>query len=213
MKILIAEDDPLSRRILEATLVKWGYEVSVTTDGRQAWEALQSEDAPALAILDIMMPEMDGLEICRKVRQLTRAIPPYLILLSGMSTKQHVVEGIGAGANDYLTKPFHREELRVRVGVGVQMLALQKTLAERVQELEAALSQVKELQGILPICSYCKKIRDDQNYWQRVESYISDHTAVQFSHGICPDCYVVVLRDFEASGKREPAALPGPQLG
>lgn len=198
MKILIAEDDPVSRRILEATLVKWGYEVSVTLDGRQAWDVLQREDAPSLAILDIMMPGMDGLEICRKVRQLPRVTPPYLILLSAMSSKEHVVRGIRAGANDYLTKPFHREELRVRVGVGVQMLALQKALAERVAELEEALSQVNQLQGMLPICSYCKKVRDDQNYWQKVEHYISDHTDVQFSHGICPDCYERVIREFEA---------------
>ncbi|MEP6706770.1 MAG: response regulator [Pyrinomonadaceae bacterium] len=197
MKILIAEDDPVSRRILEATLVNWGYEVSVNLDGRQAWEALQREDAPTLAILDIMMPGMDGLEICRKVRQLPNATPPYLILLSAMSGKEQVVRGIRAGANDYLTKPFHREELRVRVGVGMQMLTLEKALAERVAELEAALSQVKQLQGILPICSYCKKVRDDQNYWQKVENYISDHADVQFSHGICPDCYEHVIREFE----------------
>ena len=197
MKILIAEDDPVSRRILDATLVKWGYEVSVSLDGRQAWDVLQREDAPPLAILDIMMPGMDGLEICRKVRQLPRATPPYLILLSAMSGKEDVVRGIGAGANDYLTKPFHREELRVRVGVGAQMLALQKALGERVEELEEALSQVNHLQGMLPICSYCKKIRGDQNYWQRVEDYISDHADVQFSHGICPDCYQRVVREFE----------------
>jgi CheY-like chemotaxis protein len=197
MKILIAEDDSVSRRILEATLVKWGYEVSPTATGGQAWDILQREDAPPLAILDVMMPEMDGLEICRRVRQLPRAQPPYVILLSAMGTKEQVVEGIKAGANDYLTKPFHREELMVRVGVGAQMLRLQQALGERVQELEAALSQVKELQGILPICSYCNKIRDDQNYWQRVENYISDHTDVQFSHGICPDCYPAVLREFE----------------
>ena len=197
MKILIAEDDPVSRLILEASLVKWGYEVSVTLDGREAWDALQREDAPSLAILDIMMPGIDGIEICRRVRQLPCATPPYLILLSGMSRKEHVVRGIRAGANDYLTKPFHREELRVRVAVGVQMLTLQKTLAERVQELEAALSQVKQLQGMLPICSYCKKVRDDQNYWQKVESYISDHTDVQFSHGICPDCYEHMTRELK----------------
>jgi len=200
MKILIAEDDPVSRRILEATLVKWGYEVSVTLDGKQAWDVMQGEDPPSLAILDIMMPGMDGLEICRKVRQLPCATPPYLMLLSAMSTKENVVQGISAGANDYLTKPFHQEELRVRVGVGVQMLVLQKALAERVKQLEEALSQVKELQGILPICSYCKKIRDDQNYWQKVENYISDHTDAQFTHGICPDCYERVIREFKEQG-------------
>ena len=193
MKILIAEDDPVSRRILEATLVKWGYEVSVALDGTEAWEMLQRENAPSLAILDIMMPGIDGLEVCRRVRQLPTTTPPYLILLTAMSSKDEVVSGIQAGANDYLSKPFHRDELRARVGVGAQMLLLQKSLAERVKELEQALSQVKQLQGMLPICSYCKRIRNDQNYWQRVEGYISDHADVEFSHGICPDCHSRVM--------------------
>ncbi|MEP6635666.1 MAG: response regulator [Acidobacteriota bacterium] len=136
-----------------------------------------------------MMPEIDGLEVCRKVREMSATIPPYLILLTAMSTKDDIVKGIEAGANDCLSKPFHRDELKVRVGVGVQMVERQKTLTEHVQELETALSQVAQLRGLLPICSYCKKIRDDQNYWQKVESYFSERTAVQFSHGICPTCY------------------------
>src|SRR5437868_11406448 len=119
MKILIAEDDPVSRRVLEGTLLRWGYEVTVTPNGVAALAGLQSADAPKLAILDIMMPEMDGLETCRQVRQLSATIPPYLILLTAMSSKDDVVNGIRAGANDYLTKPFHRDELRVRVGVGM----------------------------------------------------------------------------------------------
>ena len=203
MKILIAEDDPVSRRILEATLLKWGYEVSVALDGTEAWEKLQREHAPSLAILDIMMPGIDGLEVCRRVRQLPTTTPPYLILLTAMSSKDEVVTGIQAGANDYLSKPFHRDELKARVGVGAQMLALQKSLAERVKELEQALSQVKQLQGMLPICSYCKKIRNDQNYWQRVEGYISDHTDVEFSHGICPDCHVQVMAELAEKRKEK----------
>jgi sigma-B regulation protein RsbU (phosphoserine phosphatase) len=188
MRILIAEDDPVSCRILEMTLAAWGHEVSVATDGRAAWEVLRRADSPPLAILDIMMPEMDGCEVCRKVRQLSVGIPPYLILLTAMTAKEDVVRGIRAGANDYLTKPFHREELKVRVEVGVQMLELQRVLADRVKQLEEALSQVKQLQGLLPICSYCKKVRDDHNYWQKVDTYLSDRIDVQFSHGICPDC-------------------------
>ena len=109
-----------------------------------------------------------------------------------------------SGANDYLTKPFHREELKVRVEVGVQMLELQKALADRVKELEEAFAQVKQLQGLLPICSYCKKVRDDQNYWQRVEHYISDHIDVQFSHGICPECLDRVMA--EAKVKKQELA-------
>jgi DNA-binding response OmpR family regulator len=195
MKILIAEDDPVSRRILEETLLDWGYEVSVASDGAAAWDALQRADAPSLAILDIMMPEMDGLNVCRSVRQLSAALPPYLILLTAMSRKEDVVKGIGAGANDYLTKPFHRDELKVRVGAGVQMLELQARLADRVRELEEALSQINQMQGLLPICSYCKKIRDDHNYWQKVETYISQRSQVQFSHGVCPTCYEDVTRE------------------
>jgi len=203
MKILIAEDDPISRRILEATLLKWGYKVCLAIDGTQAWDILQGENAPTLAILDIMMPGLDGLEVCRRVRQLPTPTPPYIIMLTAMASKDEVVNGIQAGANDYLSKPFHRDELKARVAVGAQMLELQRNLAERVKELEAALSQVKQLQGMLPICSYCKKIRNDQNYWQRVEGYISDHTDVEFSHGICPDCHCRVMDELAERRKEK----------
>lgn len=194
MKVLIAEDDSVSRRVLIATLDKFGYEVVVATDGAEAWAALQSADAPYLAILDWMMPEIDGIELCRRVRALSTATPPYLILLTAKSGKEDVVMGLDAGANDYLTKPFDRAELRARVQVGVQVLELQEKLAARVRELEATLSEVRHLQGLLPICSYCKKIRDEQNYWHRVESYISEHAEVEFSHGICPACYTDVVQ-------------------
>lgn len=194
MKVLIAEDDPVSRRVLVAALEKFGYEVVVAADGAEAWAALQSADAPQLAILDWMMPEIDGVELCRRVRGLPTATPPYLILLTAKSGKEDVVTGLDAGANDYLTKPFDRAELRARLQVGAHVLELQGNLAARVRELEASLSQVKHLQGLLPICSYCKKIRDEQNYWHRVESYISEHAAVEFSHGICPACYTDVVQ-------------------
>lgn len=207
MNILIAEDDIVSRCILEKTLIAWGYEAIVTTNGREAWDVLKSENAPSMAILDIMMPEMDGLEICRSVRQLACPTPPYLILLTAMSGKEDVVKGIEAGANDYLTKPFHREELRVRVGVGMQMLALQRDLTDRVKELEDALARVTQLHGMLPICSYCKQIRDDQNYWHKVETYISSHADIRFSHGICPDCYARVKLELNEDRQQKPECV------
>ena len=110
-------------------------------------------------------------------------------MLTAKTDKKDVVQGLDAGADDYLTKPFDRQELRARIGVGVRIAELQKSLADRVVELEFALSRVKQLQGLLPICSYCKKVRDDQNYWTQVDSYISKHTEVEFSHSICPTCY------------------------
>lgn len=194
MRILIAEDDAVSRRVLIATLDKFGYEVVIAADGAEAWAVFQSADAPPLAILDWVMPEIDGVELCRRVRAFSTATPPYLILLTAKNSKEDMVMGLDAGANDYLTKPFDRAELRARVQVGAHVLALQENLAARVRELEATLSQVKQLQGLLPICTYCKKIRDEQNYWHRVEMYISEHTEVEFSHGICPDCYTDVVQ-------------------
>lgn len=194
MKILIAEDDEVSCRVLQLMLASWGHEVITTRDGGSAWALLQREDAPPLVILDWMMPGMDGVEVCRLVRQKQSATPTYIILLTAKGGKADIVRGLDAGANDYLTKPFDREELRARVQVGVTVVGLQQGLAERVAELEEALAHVNLLRGILPICSYCKNVRDDRDYWQSVECYISEHSEAQFSHSICPDCYEAVVR-------------------
>lgn len=193
MKILIAEDDEVSRRILELTLTASGHEVVTAQDGTEAWSLLEREDAPRLAILDWMMPGMDGTEVCRRVRKRQGTMPTYIILLTAKSGKSDIVEGLGAGANDYIVKPFDREELRARVHVGATVVELQQSLAERVSQLEEALAQVKRLQGIVPICSYCKQVRNDQNYWQQVDCYVSEHSEAQFSHGVCPTCYEAVI--------------------
>jgi DNA-binding response OmpR family regulator len=188
MRILIAEDDPVSRRLLQAALIKWGHEVIVTTNGKEAWEALQQPSAPSLLVLDWLMPETDGVEVCRQIRETPALKSAYVILLTSRGSKEDIVQGLEAGADDYVTKPFDHGELRARVQVGSRVVQLQSALADRVKELEEAMANVKQLQGLLPICSYCKKIRDDGNYWHRVESYIAGHANVRFSHGICPDC-------------------------
>ena len=189
MKILVAEDQSVSRHILVGNLRKWGYDVTAVANGTQAWETLQEKGAPQLVILDWLMPGMDGIEICRQIRKGPQTRPIYLILLTARRGQEDKIHGLQSGADDYVTKPFNREELRARVQVGIRVLELQGALAQRVRELEEALSSVKTLQGLLPICSYCKKIRNDRNYWQQVEGYISDHSEAQFSHGICPECY------------------------
>jgi sigma-B regulation protein RsbU (phosphoserine phosphatase) len=188
VRILIAEDDAVSRRLLEATLVKWGYEVIMTTDGLQALEILRHPDAPSLAILDWMMPGMDGAEVCLKARATAGDRLLYIVLLTAKGRKEDIVEGLTAGADDYVVKPFDRAELKARINAGERILRLQAELAARVKELELAFANVKLLQGLLPICCYCKKIRNDQNYWQQVDAYISEHSEAQFTHGICPDC-------------------------
>jgi DNA-binding response OmpR family regulator len=188
MKILIAEDEPVSCRLLQAALAGLMCEITLTSNGREAWAAIQREDAPSLLILDWLLPEMEGVEVCRRARQLPDQKSRYIILLTGKDNKRDVVHGLEAGADDYVTKPFDADELRARVQVGWRVLQLQSNLAERVQQLEEALSRVKQLQGLLPICCYCKKIRDDRNYWHQVENYVASHADVRFSHGICPEC-------------------------
>jgi phosphoserine phosphatase RsbU/P len=193
MKILIAEDDDVCRRLLQLTLMMAGHEVIMTQNGAAAWEILKKDNSPALAILDWMMPEMDGLEVCQLVRRQSSFTPVYIILLTAKTTKDDVVQGIRAGANDYIFKPFDREELYARVEVGETVVSLQQNLASRIKSIENGLSPGKHLQGILPICSYCKDIRDDENCWQRLDSYITKHSEAQFSHSICPSCYQSVV--------------------
>lgn len=189
MKMLIADDDAVTRRTLEALMNKWGYKVLVCSDGAEAYEKLQAEGGPILAILDWMMPFLDGLQVCDRLKQAPRREPTYVILLTAKERGKDIVAGLQAGADDYVTKPFDHEELLARVQVGKRVVNLQLSLAERVSELEDALVHVRQLDGLLPICSYCKKIRNDHNYWEQVESYITDHSDAQFSHSICPGCY------------------------
>lgn len=206
LTVLVADDDAASRLVVVAMLRKAGYEVVEAADGAEAWSRLQQEDPPELAVMDWMMPGLDGPEICRRARQLPTDTPPYLILLTSRGSTGDVIEALKAGANDHVTKPADEGELVARVQVGARVVELQHTLTDRVARLEEALRRVQQLQGLLPICAYCKRIRDDGNYWQQVESYIASHAEVQFSHSICPDCYQRVVKpqldalDDEGSG-------------
>jgi DNA-binding response OmpR family regulator len=189
LRVLVADDDPVSRTVVAAILRKGGYPVQLASDGNEAWALLQQPDPPSMAVMDWMMPGLDGPEICRRLLTLARQTPTYVILLTSRDASADIVAGLHAGADDYVTKPPKEDELLARLSVGARVVTLQQALADRVKKLEEALSNVKQLQGLLPICSYCKSIRDDQNYWRRVETYISEHSGVQFSHSFCPDCY------------------------
>jgi len=128
VKILIAEDDPVSRRLLEAFLSKWGYDVVVTCDGREAWEVLNEADAPSLVVSDWMMPKVDGLELCRKIREMQRSRYTYFIILTAKERKEDVIQGLEAGADDFLIKPFHQEELKYRVQIGERIIKLEQRI-------------------------------------------------------------------------------------
>jgi diguanylate cyclase (GGDEF)-like protein len=156
VKVLIAEDDAVSCRLLQVTLTRWGYGVVVTRDGHEAWQALQRSDAPPLAILDWMMPGMDGIEVCRKVRQRNHEPYIYLILLTTKGLKEDIIEGLEAGADDYLTKPFNPHELQVRLRAGWRIVTLQAELikareALRVQATQDPLTGVWNRRAILDV--------------------------------------------------------------
>lgn len=170
-------------------MTKWGYEHVSCTNGKEAWEQLKSVHTPKLAILDWIMPEMEGIEICRRLRELDTQTPVYVILLTVQNEKESIVIGLDAGADDYIVKPFEPNELQARIRVGCRVLQLQEKLANRIKDLQESSQHIKTLQGILPICSYCKKIRDNQDYWEEVEEYIFKHSDADFSHSICPNCY------------------------
>jgi CheY-like chemotaxis protein len=194
MRILIADDDVVCRHLLSAVFRHWGYALTEVCDGEAAWQVLGSQPGPWLAILDWQMPGLDGLDVCRRVRSLPEDRLIYAILLTARTTRDDLLAGLAAGADDYITKPFDRDELKARIEVGARVLRLQQKLADQVRALEVALGRVKTLHGLLPMCCYCKRIRTDQDYWQQVEHYLAAHAEVQFSHGICPRCYQDVVQ-------------------
>lgn len=178
--------------MLEHALTSWGHQVTTVADGRQAWDELNKPEPPPLAILDWQMPGPTGPELCRRIREHTDLRALYVILLTAMEKQDDIVSGLEAGADDYIIKPYKPAELRARINVGARVIELQQSLTDRVAELEEALSQVRTLQGLIPICAYCKRIRNEREYWERVESYIGARADVKFTHGICPDCLKAV---------------------
>lgn len=202
MRILVAEDDAVTRKILEVTLGRLRFDVIAAADGTAAWhtlETLKGKDAPELVVLDWMMPGLEGIEICRRLRTTPGFELVYIILLTSRNSKEDLAYGLAAGANDYIAKPFDPVELESRVRVGERMVKLQRNLAARVRELEEALAEVSKLQGLLPICSYCKKVRNETNYWEQVDSYLSSHSDLKLTHGICPQCLEKVMKELEES--------------
>ena len=195
MRVLLAEDEPLTRHLVTRLLQGWDYEVEVVEDGGEALDHLQRPQGSRLAVLDWMMPGLDGIEVCRRLRAGGETEYTYIILLTARTEKADVVAGLEAGADVYITKPFDEAELRSRVRAGERILALKGALAEKVEQLRAALAHVEQLQGLLPICMHCKKIRDDSNTWHRLETYIEEHSGAMFSHALCDECLAKYYSD------------------
>ncbi|HEX4627521.1 MAG TPA: response regulator [Gemmatimonadales bacterium] len=174
VSVLIVDDDAVACAQLRALVGAAGYAVSVATNGREAWEMLQLARIPVV-ISDWYMPEMDGPELCRRIRARDGEPYVYFVLITSRGGKQQYLAGMEAGADDFVTKPVDPDELRARL-----------TAAERILGLR---HQLQQLEGLLSVCAYCKRIRDDQAQWGPLEAYIEKRSEAQFSHGICPECY------------------------
>lgn len=187
LKVLAAEDDPVLRLVLTKTLQKLGHEVVEAVDGQNAWDCLQT-DPIRIVVSDWMMPHVSGLELCRRIRARANIDYTYFILLTVQdATEENKRKAADAGVDDFLVKPLNATELWLRLRV-----------AERI--IHCA-SRVRQLEGLLPICSYCRKIRNDQDYWQQIEGYFQDHAGAKFSHSVCPDCYErVVIPQMKSAG-------------
>jgi sigma-B regulation protein RsbU (phosphoserine phosphatase) len=187
-RILIAEDDPISAKVLEAALSKFGYEPVIAQDGVEAWDLFNREPA-RLIVSDWMMPGLDGLGLCEKVRARAHTSYTYFILLTANRTSTDNYEmATAAGVDDFLTKPLDREAIRMRLRV-----------AERILQYTA---EIRKLQEMIPICVYCRKVRNEHDYWDLVESYIQKETGSRFSHGACPECFEKELKQLRDATER-----------
>lgn len=199
--ILIVDDLPANLNVLRDLLEPAGYQILGATSGEMALQIL-SRTRPHLILLDVTMPGMDGFETCRELKRNPSTGNLPIIFVTARSEPESVLKGFQAGGVDYILKPFNQEEVLARVRTHAQIALLNQALSRRnleleqltaelqarQAELEAALASIKTLRGLIPICAHCKKIRDDQGYWQQVESYVMTHSDAKFSHGICPAC-------------------------
>ena len=170
----MAEDEPVAAKVLQRALESFGHEVIACSNGTEAWEAFDREPVRVI-VSDWLMPGLDGLDLCRRVRERKDTPYTYFILLTAKETRPENYDvAMDAGIDDFLSKPLDRPTLRMRLQV-----------AERILRFTI---EIHQLRDIIPICSWCRKIRNDDNYWQLVETYIGEQTGSHFSHGICPSC-------------------------
>ncbi len=202
MKLLIVEDDITSRLMLRGILARNGYNVVEAADGEEAMKIMDSSDSPMLAVIDWVMPVMDGITLCQKIRKKKQKNPPYLIILTARNEHKDIVVGLEAGANDYISKPYNPDEILARIAVGRRMIELQCELTARVHELESAQKYIEELHGVLPICSHCHKVSLDRNSWKKLEMYLTEHSTLKFSHSVCPECMEKYYSDLDGDGKK-----------
>jgi phosphoserine phosphatase RsbU/P len=174
MKILLVGSDPDSRAQLARGLTELNHEVVECDSGAGAWMVFRVQ-APRIVIAELPLAEMDGLELCKRIRGAKESKYAYVIMLTSEVNKVKYLDAMNAGADDVLARPCDVSDIVLRLRV-----------AERLLQLK---TKVHQLEGLLPICSYCKRIRDDHETWQPVDTFVNQHSAASFSHGVCPECY------------------------
>lgn len=187
--VLIVDDVPKNLQVLGNILRKQEYNIAAATSGKQALDLVENIH-PDLILLDIMMPDLDGFEVCEKLKGSTKSKDIPVIFLTAKTGTDDIVKGFEVGAVDYLTKPFNSAELLARAHTHIELKKARDKERELILKLKDALKKVKQLSGLVPICSRCKKIRDDEGYWQRVEEYLETHSEAQLTHSLCPECVI-----------------------
>ncbi|MBN2282185.1 MAG: response regulator [Candidatus Marinimicrobia bacterium] len=202
--ILMVDDVPKNLQVLGNILNKEGYKISAALNGEQALKILENAK-PDLILLDVMMPGLSGFDVIKEIQKNEELAEIPVIFLTAKTEKEDVIQGIELGAVDYVTKPFNSIELLARVRNHLELKLSKDRLKKMNAELQKALREIKTLKGLVPICANCKKIRDDDGFWQEVEHYVAAHTEADFSHGICPDCmkelYPEVYEKMKEAGK------------
>jgi DNA-binding response OmpR family regulator len=188
VKILIADDELTTRMLVQVSLENWGYRVESVVDGHEAWSILKKKDDFHIVILDWEMPKLDGIEVCRRIKEMDLDSPPYIILLTARDSKKDIVQGFDAGADDYMTKPFNDNELRARVRVAERLVRTQTSLADTVNELEEVLNLLETIQEGVEVCPSCYKIRCIDDEWLSIQESVDQHANLHFIHTDCPDC-------------------------
>jgi CheY-like chemotaxis protein len=200
--ILVIDDEPINIEFM-GELLKTNYEVLFATNGQDGLDCVTAGTAPDLILLDIIMPELDGFEVCRILKESPKSKDIPVIFLTAKTQTEDIVKAFRMGAADYVTKPFNSDELMARVRTHLELKRVRESQIDLISKLQAAkdnlekaLTRVKQLSGLLPICSNCRKIRNDQGYWELVEEYIHKHSEAEFSHSICPECLERLYPEF-----------------
>ena len=193
-RILVVEDDTQTQKALVFLLQRHGYSTTAVSDGQAALDILTGSNPPGVVLLDWEMPKLDGLDVCRLLRAMPLRRYIYVIMVTARDSTADLLKAFEAGADDYLPKPADGSQLLARIRSGERVLALEGRLEERIAELERSLAEVRNLKRLLPICMYCKKVRDDDDYWQEIDAYIHEQTGTDFSHGVCPECLETTMK-------------------